>query len=118
MRMWMVDPKLMCDQHLLGEHGELHKFLHCWCKRHRIDGRIAGNAMEPLSYKARHDELAEEMLRRGFKHESPLEQPDFSYLPSEQREYRVDRQESLKLLRKRCPACAARMAGSGQTAGA
>ena len=67
--------------------------------------------MEPLGYKARHDELAEEMLRRGFKHESPLEQPDFSYLPSEQREYRVDRQASLVLLRERCPACAARMAG-------
>jgi Pyrimidine dimer DNA glycosylase len=24
MRMWLVDPRLMCSQHLLGEHVELH----------------------------------------------------------------------------------------------
>lgn len=24
MRMWMVDPTIMCRQHLLGEHYELH----------------------------------------------------------------------------------------------
>lgn len=76
MRMWMVDPTLMCKKHLLGEHGELHKFMHNWEKRHRIDGRLAGNAMEPLSYKARHDVLADEMLARNYNHKSPLEQPD------------------------------------------
>ena len=84
MRMWMVNPQLMCNKHLLGEHGELHKFLHNWVKHHKIDGRISGNAMN---------------------HRSPLEQPDFSYLPVEQQNYRVDKEQSLLLLHTRCEAC-------------
>lgn len=105
MRMWMVNPKILCKAHLLGEHGELHKFLHNWRKQHRIDGRIAGNAIEPLSYKSRHDELAKEMIERNYKHNSELEQPDFSYLTDEQLNYRVDLEKSLKLLIEKCPAC-------------
>lgn len=105
MRMWMINPKLMCNKHLLGEHGELHKFLHNWQKKHKIDGRITGNAIEPLSYKSRHDELAIEMLNRGMKHNSPLEQPDFSYLPEEQRNYKVNKEQSLALLYDRCINC-------------
>ena len=27
MRMWLVPPQLMCDQHLLGEHLEMHMFI-------------------------------------------------------------------------------------------
>ena len=27
MRMWMVDPQIMCRQHLLGEHTEMHMFV-------------------------------------------------------------------------------------------
>lgn len=105
MRMWMLEPKIMCNKHLIGEHGELHKFLHNWQKKHKIDGRIAGNAMEPLIYKSRHDELANEMIRRNFNHKSPLEQPDFSYLLEAQRNYKVDKVESLALLVSRCNKC-------------
>ena len=105
MRMWMVDPTLMCKKHLLGEHGELHKFMHNWEKRHKIDGRLAGNAMEPLSYKARHDALADEMLARNYSHKSPLEQPDFSYLPVEQQLSKVDVAAAYELLVGRCEDC-------------
>lgn len=105
MRMWMVQPQHMCRKHLLGEHGELHKFLHNWVKKHSIGGRIAGNAIEPSSYKARHDRLAAEMKIRGFNHQSPLEQPDFSYLPQEQQAFRVDIDQSYSLLIERCPDC-------------
>lgn len=105
MRMWMVDPRIMCRRHLLGEHGELHKFLHNWMKRHRIDGRIADNAMEPLSYQTRHDSLAREMHARGYRHRSPLTQPDFSYLPIEQRAYRIDPIRNRDRLLARCPDC-------------
>lgn len=105
MRMWLIEPKLMCKKHLLGEHGELHKFLHNWIKQHSITGRIAGNAMEPLSYKARHDALADEMLARGMNHKSPLEQPDFSYLPVEQREYKVNVRANELLIMERCKEC-------------
>ena len=114
MRMWMVDPKIMCRKHLLGEHGELHKFQHNWVKRHRIDGRIEGNAMEPESYKSRHDQLAAEMLHRKMNHGSPIEQPDFSYLPDHHRSYRVDVDGSLDLLANRCPECRSMMNGGIQ----
>ena len=107
----MIPPAWMCDQHLRGEHGELHKHLHNWRKQHRVDGRISGNAMEPESYKARHDALAAEMLRRGGNHQSPLEQPDFSYLPDEQRRYVVDVDRSLADLAGRCEDCRDRMTG-------
>jgi len=105
MRMWMLDPKILCRRHLLGEHGELHKFLNDWIHRRSITGRIAGNAMEPLSYKARHDALAQEMVTRGYHHQSPLHQPDFSYLPIEQQAYCINRWRNLRLLLRRCSEC-------------
>lgn len=108
MRMWGVRPETLCDRHLLGEHGELHKFLHNWEKKHRIDGRISGNAIEPSSYQARHDELAVELARRGMNHRSPLAQPDFSYLPPEQLNFKIDRNASFSLLVNRCPNCRSR----------
>ena len=27
MRMWMIDPTMLCTKHLLGEHVELHMFV-------------------------------------------------------------------------------------------
>ena len=105
MRMWMVNPRIMCRKHLLGEHGELHKFLHNWVKHHSITGRIERNSIEPLAYKTRHDMLAREMIRRGYNHQSPLEQPDFSYLPLPQRKAKVDTEASTWLLITRCPEC-------------
>lgn len=105
MRMWMVPPSVMCNKHLLGEHGELHKFLHNWRKHHRVDGRIEGNAMEPLAYKRRHDQLASEMSFRRMNHQSPIEQPDFNYLPDQHRTYQVDVEANLSLLHNRCLNC-------------
>lgn len=105
MRMWMVDTKILCRNHLLGEHNELHKHLHNWKKKHRIDGRISGNAIEPLSYKKRHTALVKEMIDRGYNHKSPLDQPDFSYLPENYINYKVNQKESLKMLLNKCPNC-------------
>ena len=109
MRMWMVSTEKLCSKHLLGEHGEHHKHLWCWVKRYKIDKRISGNAIEPKSYKNRHDLLAKEMDKRGYKHNSPLEQPDFSYLPEKQRSFVVDVEASIKELVRRCPNCRGRM---------
>jgi len=40
MRMWMVEPKLLCKKHLLGEHNEIHKHRHNFVKKHSVKGRI------------------------------------------------------------------------------
>lgn len=111
MRMWMVDPALMCDQHLLGEHGELHKHRPSFVKRHSIRGRVEaqdGPQIEPEAMQARHDALAAELLRRGFNHRSPFEQPDLSYLPPLHHKATVDRVTSLVELLRRCDSCRAK----------
>ena len=83
MRMWMCNPKTLCRQHLLGEHGELHKFRHMFVKKRDMHTRMERNQIFPKHMKKRHDELADELLRRGYKHNSPYEQPDVSYLYDE-----------------------------------
>lgn len=110
MRMWMTDPKLLCKSHLLGEHGELHKHRHNFIKKHKIGGRVEPEVqIEPESMKARHDALAEEMLRRGMRHESPYEMPDLSYLPEKHRNAKVDEEKSARELARRCPLCRKRI---------
>lgn len=99
MRMWMVDPKLLCRKHLLGEHGEIHKFRHNFVKKHKMAGRMG--QIEPARMEERHDQIAKEMLRRGYNHQSPYEQPDVSHLP----EMIVNIQESLDDLSNRCEEC-------------
>lgn len=111
MRMWMIDPKLLCRQHLLGEHGELHKFKHNFEKKHKINKRIELGQIEPISMKARHDELAEEMLKRGYNHKSPYEMPDLSYLPEFQRNFKVNINQSINDLMIRCEDCKKRILG-------
>lgn len=109
MRMWMLPPRLLCDRHLLGEHGELHKFLHTWKKKYSITGWIQSNAIEPQSYRSRHNELALEMVKRGFSHLSPLPQPNFKYLPPDQQSYQVNKGDSLIALIGRCSSCKRRL---------
>ena len=105
MRMWMVDVKLMCDKHLIGEHGEIHKHKHNFVKKHSVSKRVILNQIEPKSMKTRHDILANEMIARGFNHVSPYEMPDISYLPKEYQEYIVNVDSSYKDLTTRCLKC-------------
>ena len=106
MRMWNVDPSLLCKQHLLGEHGEIHKHRHNFVKKHKIDGRMSPIVqIEPSSMQSRHDELANEMLRRGMDHKSPYIQPDISYLPESYQRAKVDVAYSVYDLGQRCEHC-------------
>lgn len=111
MRMWMIPPPMLCNQHLLGEHGEIHKHRHNFEKRHRMGGRVVPKVLiEPANMEARHDELADEMTSRGMNHQSPYTQPDISYLPMLVREAKVSLDRSMHDLTERCPKCAARIA--------
>ena len=104
MRMWMIDTKLMCNSHLLGEHGEIHKHKHNFEKRHNMFGRLSPIVqIVPDKMQERHDEVAREMLSRGMNHKSPYSQPDVSYLPSG---LKVDMEYNLHDLATRCPECA------------
>ena len=72
MRMWNVSSKLMCKKHLPGEHAEMHMFLCVVSLSKKLDGYISSGLVEIHNIKRRHDELAQEMIMRGYRHNSPM----------------------------------------------
>jgi hypothetical protein len=102
-RMWMVDPRIMCRQHLLGEHAELHMIARNIEMGRSIEGYIRINAIEPKSVRSRHDELAAEMTSRGMRHNSPM-----VFLTNLYPHINIDRSASFQMLIQRCPRCAQR----------
>ena len=76
MRIWDVEPALLCRQHLLGEHRELHGLWNILVlgktgySRHpetrRWEGKLA-------ALYDRHEALVTEMARRQYRHNSPLD---------------------------------------------
>ena len=112
MRMWMVDVQTMCRKHLMGEHVETHMYVGGMLKGTRMGGYIAGNLLEPLSLKSRHDELAAEMVSRGYHHDSNMG-PNvvaaaLASLPEEFILATVRKADALAELHRRCPDCATR----------
>ena len=108
--MWGINPKLLCRQHLLGEHNEIHKHRHNFVKKHSIAKRISPVVqIEPENMKARHDALVVEMIARGYNHNSPYEQPDLSHLKPEERYAKINLSTSVSDLMQRCPECAKRL---------
>lgn len=106
MRMWMIDPKCLCNKHLLGEHGEIHKHKHNFEKKHSVTGRLVPIVqIEPSSMELRHDSLANEMLYRGMNHRSEYKQPDISYLSTAFQSAKVDLDISKRDLISRCDMC-------------
>lgn len=102
MRMWLVDPKLLCRQHLLGEHRELHMFVGHIKRRKDVAGYMYGGLLDPSKLQSRHAELAREMERRGYFDCSPLEEVDTSYIYGVAC---VDIEANLKDLASRCQEC-------------
>lgn len=106
MRVWDVDPALLCRQHLLGEHRELHGLWNILTlgregyrlhpETRRWEGRLA-------ALFARHERLVEEMARRGYRHASPLD-PALATGLAEQDRFVDPPGEQLRLLREKpCP---------------
>jgi hypothetical protein len=108
-RMWLVDPELMCRAHLLGEHRELHTFIGALNAGHSVRGYIERGLLEPASLWWRHAKLVQEMLQRGYRHHSPL--PELQQCSVavgrmiERGDRIVDREASLQELLRRCPRC-------------
>ena len=104
MRMWMVDPRMMCRSHLLGEHNEIHMIVGAIRLKRRLDRFFENNCLEIGAIKKRHRALVQEMRRRGYRHQSPL--PDYSaaYL-GEQQAIRIDVHNAKLELIRRCPTC-------------
>src|SRR3990167_10296126 len=72
MRMWNLNPSVMCNQHLLGEHVEMNMFKGTIEKGKSIEGYLNNGLVNIGFIKKRHDELVKEMKIRGFSHKSPM----------------------------------------------
>jgi hypothetical protein len=101
----MVDPKIMCRKHLLGEHVEHHMFVGTINKKISIVGYLRDNLLEPESLHDRHDALVTEMKARGYNHKSPLD--TVVWWPREIPQVKIDKDSALKELLRRCPECRA-----------
>lgn len=64
--MWSMLPGRMCDQHLLGEHLEMHMFAKTINKGKSIQGYIDRGLVIPNRIKERHEK------KRGMNHSSPI----------------------------------------------
>jgi hypothetical protein len=75
MRIWDISPSLLCRQHVLGEHRELHAIWSVITKdkkgysRHPETIRWVGK-LKALYF--RHEDLVQEMKKRGYSHKSDL----------------------------------------------
>lgn len=109
MRMWMVDPKIMCRKHLNGSHVEIHMFLGAIKKGTSMKGFINNNLLEAKSLKSYHDEIVDEMIFRGYRHNTKIDQDYFeecfNKLSNEYKNHKINKESSLKELITRCPEC-------------
>ena len=101
MRLWLVDPKMMCRKHLLGEHVECHMFVGTINKGVSVNGYVRLNLLEIEQLRSRHDELAIEIERRGYKHKTPLGEFSMQGISTQ----KINRHSALSNLLKRCANC-------------
>lgn len=75
MRIWDLSPSLLCRQHLLGEHRELHAIWSVITKKKRGYSRHPETIRWVGKLKAlyiRHQTLVDEMKKRNYIHKSDL----------------------------------------------
>lgn len=99
MRMWMIPPEKLCRNHLLGEHNEIHMLYGSLKHGKNIFGYLEKGLLEPQNMNSRHDELEDEMKRRGYRHNSPLDV--LCWVPVGH----VNRDKSISDLVDRCNKC-------------
>jgi len=76
MRIWDIDHEKLCRNHLLGEHRELHAIWSILTRNKK--GYLHHPETERWKGKLRalflrHEALIAEILKRGYRHQSPLE---------------------------------------------
>lgn len=97
--MWKINPELMCNKHILGEHVEMHMFVGTINKKRSLKGYLDKGFLEIKNIKRRHAQLANEMKKRKMNHKSPL--PCFKIKESG----KVNKKSNLEELKRRCKKC-------------
>jgi hypothetical protein len=114
--MWNVPVERMCRKHLLGEHVEMHMLIGSMSKNKSIKGFVERGLIDPELVIVRHNQIAEEMVRRGYNHKSPMDVDATHVLreymrahPEYINELYVDIRKSVSDLSERCPECAEKL---------
>jgi len=108
MRMWMVNPRIMCRQHLLGEHVEIHMFIGTINRNKSVKGYLQKGLLEVHNLYARHADLVEEMKRRGYNHCSKVNEK-WKFVEDVGA---IDREKNVNELVNRCSKCKSRYSQS------
>jgi hypothetical protein len=107
MRMWMLNPTIMCLDHRLGEHYEIHMFVGHMRRERSIEGYVRNNCIQPRALKWRHDQIAQSLPAAPLHH-SPLSvnvKELIAYLPFEHQRAKVNVEQAFEDLINRCPKC-------------
>ena len=99
MRMWNVETGLLCRNHLLGEHLEVHLFVGSILKDKSLNGYLNKGLLEVHNLTKRHNEIVKELKKRGYKHNSKL--PKFKSFKAGN----INIEENVKELCFRCVKC-------------
>jgi hypothetical protein len=97
-RIWCVPVSELDRQHLLGEHAELHYIVGALLGKYKAyrnhpETLRFQNRLDELYF--RHQEQVQEMIKRGYKHDSPFSQSSKPYTYTEE-EYQRDHAELVK----------------------
>ena len=105
MRIWDIEPKNLCRNHLLGEHRELHAIWSILTKQKKGYSRHPETLRWRGKLKAlylRHEKLIAEFKNRGYRHHSNLNKLQAVGI-SRQNQYVDSYQAQLRILKaKKC----------------
>ena len=106
-RMWGVPPELMCNQHLLGEHVELHMMIGQLEKGNT--GVLKGHAKHKQviieEIPRRHDEIVEELInKRDYAHQNGKHQSPINFEPQIEGG-EINLEKNLRALARRTERC-------------
>jgi hypothetical protein len=106
--MWNLPVELLCDQHLRGEHSELHMFVGVIGTKTSLSGYLEKGQLYVNGLRERHEEVAQAMsLRSGKVHTSPL--PEFEADPAIAEINNIDFDFNISDLESRCWLCSERI---------
>jgi len=105
MRIWDIPPDKLCRNHLLGEHSELHAIWSILTKGKKGFSHHPETLRWRGKLKAlylRHENIVQEMKKRGFNHKSPLNS-DLAIGQSIQKDIVDSIEDQIRLLKsKKC----------------
>lgn len=107
MRMWNIEPRLLCEKHLIQEHSDMHEIVFRFQLGLEVVGFVRDGSIDPTGVYVRHLNLEAEMTRRGATKFSPISFVQWRALSQWYGSQLIDVGQSLTELKNLCEACRA-----------